>query len=485
MKKNRVVKGVLALVLLGLGGTSSAVSLEELAAKLDDLSSENIQLRQRIDELEANRPNSTPPPSKKHTQISKVTQGNEGVVRVNHDFSYDMLDATTRINSKQRLLLENKKEGHIDSNTVYLSGAVTGIADYQTSNTDGKFGYLMRHPTANNQRTKSVSEALIHSAQIGITANLGDWVSGYVELLYDPEQSFGQGTNTALGRNQVQVRRGYVLLGNLDKSPAYLSLGKMAIPFGLTDTVNPFTASSHWHAFGGLAYGINAGYTKNNLNFNFMGVQGGAQFRGANTSVDNSSVPSKLNNLAVDLNYTFDIGYRQNILFGASYLKGSTYCHEFPVTHFSGCQEDNGAYDVYARLSGQQWEIKAEFAKTLDEWPGTFNPTIPQFAASKVTSFDIGGKYRSQLFGNPMDYSFEFSRFDSGPSGSPWERQDQYVLGFANFVMPSVKLFGEYIHTDGYVPLNFISGGNLGNGVTHSESGASSDIVMLGANVAF
>lgn len=114
----------------------------------------------------------------------------------------------------------------------------------------------MRHPTAGNQRTKDVSEAALHSAQLALTANLGDWITGYVELLYDPHQSFGQGTLTALTRNQVQVRRGYVILGNLNESPFYASLGKMAIPFGLTDTVNPFTASTVWHAFGGLAYGL-------------------------------------------------------------------------------------------------------------------------------------------------------------------------------------------------------------------------------------
>jgi hypothetical protein len=201
--------------------------------------------------------------------------------------------------------------------------------------------------------------------------------------------------------------------------------------------------------------------------------------------VDGSNVPSKLNNYAVDVNYTFGVMPETALLVGASYIKGSAYCQEFPITHFSTCQEENGAYDVYTRLSGANWQIKAEIAQTEDKWAGTFNPTIPEFGPSKVTSWDIGGQYNTQFFGVPTDYSLEFSRFDAGPSGSPWERQDQWVLGMASFMTPSAKLFAEYIHTEGYAPLNFLSGGNLGDGVTHSDADAQSDILMIGANVAF
>lgn len=94
----------------------------------------------------------------------------------------------------------------------------------------------------------------------------------------------------------------------------------MAIPFGLTDTVNPFTASTVWHTFGGLAYGLNAGYTQDNLNINVMAVQGGAEFRAANVPVDDSNVPSKLNNFAVDANYTFNMANEMDLLVGASYI---------------------------------------------------------------------------------------------------------------------------------------------------------------------
>jgi hypothetical protein len=455
------------------------VTTEELSARLDKLETENRELKEKVVRFETSQDAFI------EAHVSPLDSGD--FVSFNNRYNYEMLDPTTRINRKQQLILEKKQSGELSENSVIIGGAVTAITDIQRSNTDSKFGYLMRHPTSANQVTKDVSEAVIHSSQVSLTANLGSWVTAYSEILYDPEQSFGRGTITALERNQLQLRRGYVLFGNLDELPLFLSLGKMATPFGLTDTVNPFTASTVWHAFGGLAYGVQGGYTKDGLNITFMGVQGGAQFRANNTPVDQTSVPSKLNNYVVDANYTIPFGNGDDsLLIGASYLKGSAYCQGFPVTHFSPCAENNAAFDVYAQLLLSDFLFHAEYAETTDKWPGTFNPTIPEFEAHEVISWNIGGKYGVNIFGKDIDLSVDFSRFIAGPNGSPWENQDQLVFGLAKFVTPSVKLFAEYIHTDGYAPLNFISGGgDFPDGVTHSDNTADSDVFLLGVNAAF
>lgn len=417
-----------------------------------------------------------------------IADQNAGFVRFDHSYAYDMLDPTTDINSKQLTLLEQRRDGKLEENAVYFGGAVTAIANYWHSNRDSKFGYLMRHPTAGNQVGKTVSEAIIHSAQINFTASLGDWVSAYGEMLYDPEQSFGRGTNTDLTRNQIQLRRGYVLFGNLEKLPLYGAIGKMSTPFGLTDTVNPFTASTNWHAFGGLAYGALVGFNKGGLHVRAEAVQGGAQFRATNTPVSGTNVPSKLNNYVVDANYTFDLGSGANdIMFGGSYERGSTYCQSFPVVHFQPCDKANPAWAVYGRAHIGKFTLQGEFNRTTDVWPGTFNPSLPLsiYAAHKVSSLSLGGKYTTRVIGKRTAFSFEFSTFVAGPQGSPWRRQNQWVLGSAIFLSDSVKLFGEGLLVEGYSPLNFISGGNLAPGETHSDSTAESIGVILGVNAAF
>ena len=125
-------------------------------------------------------------------------------------------------------------------------------------------------------------------------------------------------------------------------------------------------------------------------------------------------------------------------------------------------------------------------------WPGTFNPGLPRFAASKVTSFDIGARYRYPTGAGPVDLSAELSRVDPGPDGAPWEQQEQLVLGAAWRVRPGAKLFVEYIRIRGFAPLNFISGGSIRDEQgavipdrTISDASARSDVIMVGVRLAF
>lgn len=510
----KLLAGTASLIFLAIASTAyaqdrqggSAENLAEILRRIEHLEAENRAYKARLQEVErelaasvtaqastvavvpTGKAAEAPTGTVAEASTGAVADGNAGFVQFNHAYAYEMLNPTTDINTKQRYLLEQKRDGKLDSDAVYIGGAITAIADYWRSNRESKFGYLMRHPTAGNQVGKTVTEAVIHSAQISFTANLGDWVSAYGELLYDPEQSFGRGTNTDLTRNQIQLRRGYVLFGNLEKSPFYAAIGKMSTPFGLTDTVNPFTASSNWHAFGGLAYGALAGYSKGGLHVRAEAVQGGAQFRAANVPVSGTNVPSKLNNYVFDANYTFVFGGGANdVMFGGSYERGSSYCQSFPVVHFEPCEKANPAWAVYGRVHLGNFTLQSEFNRTVDVWPGTFNPSPPLdiYAAHRVSSLSLGGKYTTRFIGKRTDFSLSHSTFIAGPQGSPWRRQNQWVLGSAVFLSDSVKLFGEGLLVEGYSPLNFISGGNLAPGETHSDRTAESLGVILGVNAAF
>ena len=471
-------------------GDAYADPLDHLIERLDRIEEENRLLRKELEALRAERTEraENPPPA-----APTHENGSSGLVRGNARYAYEIFDPTNNINRKQRLILERRKDGTLAPDSVHLQGAVTAVANFQESNRNDKFGYLMRHPTARNQIGGTVSEAAIHSVQLGVTGTLGDWFVGHAEMLFDPEQSFGAGTNTDLERNQVQVRRAYALLGDLDRIPVYASLGKMAVPFGLTDTVNPFSGSTVWHAFGALANGATLGYAGERLNLTAMGVQGGAQFRAANAPVEETAVPGRLNNFAADVSYSLETDSLGTLLLGASYLHGTAFCQDFPIVHFDPCRNNNPAIDVYGRYVLDDFTLKGEFARTMEAWPATLNPALPQFPASRVTAFDIGVRSRyDDAARGPIDFSAEFSRFVAGADGAPWERQDQIVLGAAWFARPSVKLFAEYIRTEGYAPLNFISGGNIRDesgeiipNRTHSDRSAHSNVLMLGANLAF
>ena len=419
------------------------------------------------------------------------------LIGTNAEYSYEVLDHTENTNTKQLRQLEALRDGDLKSR-VTIGGNITALTNYQKSNTDSKFGWLMRHPTSANQFGNEVSEAVIHSVNLQVTGRVTDRLTAYTEFLYNPEQNFASGsTITGLARNNVNMRRAYLLYGDLTNSPFYASIGKMDMPFGLNDTVNPFTNSTNWHSFAGLAYGAKVGYAGNNLNLRAMAVQGGAQFRNANTSVHGSAVPSKLNNFALDANYTFEFDDDSSLLAGVSYQHGTAYCQDYEphapgapggVQHFGDCADENPAVAAYLNYINGKLNVIAEYAQTLDEWPGTHNPAIPEFAAQKNTTFTLGASYGFD-FGlkNDVELSAEFSRFIAGDDGSPWEKQDQLVLGASYFLNTNVKLFAEYIHVDGWVPLNFLSGGNPGGapGQSWSDQDATTDAIVLGVTAAF
>jgi len=412
-------------------------------------------------------------------------------ISYNSEYSYRMLDHTTEINRKQLALLKMRQSELIGDGEMLMGANMIVLADLQESNREAKFGYLMRHPTQNNQGGKSASEFVIHSAQLQVTGAMNSWLTMYFQLLYNPEQSFGAGTITTLSRNQVQLRRGYVLIGDLDECPFYASIGKMATPFGLTDTVNPFSASTVWHVFAGLAYGAQLGYHSGGLDVAIMGIQGGAQFRATHSGDD---TPDDVANFSAAAAYTMNVSDETTVRIGAGYVDGTAYCQGFPITHFSGCEGfHNPAVDLNIEIISGRLKIIGEFAETEDPWPGTHNPSPPLdvFAAHDVTAFDIGASYLVTIPGIPrdVDISVDFSQFETGPSGSPWEDQSQFVIGLEAMVNEHAKIFAEYIHTEGYAPLNFISGPDPFDptedpGTTHSDNGAESDIFLVGMQVA-
>lgn len=414
-------------------------------------------------------------------------------VGFNSEFTYKMLDQN-QDPRKVNILLKEKSNGGIKNNSLIIGTSLISLFDYQHSDMDSKFSYLMRHPTASNQIGHDVSEVVIHSFQLSLTATVNSWLSTHAEMLYNPAQSFGSGTITSLGRNQISLAKGFVLIGNLDKFPVYAALGKMDAPFGQMGSVSPFTNTSMWHAFAGIGYGGQVGFEKYGLHAKFMAVQGGAQFRAMHTPVgDGTAVPSKINNYVADLNYSFNILSKLSIMLGGSYLHGSAYCQDFPVTHFSSCQENNPAYTYYGKLLfNDKLTIKGGFAKTTKVWKATHNPNPPLdvFPAVKVSSFDLGAKYDLNQ-SDKMKYTIsgEFSNFLCGAEGSPWERQNQIVVGFASLINKSSKLFLEVFRTEGYVPLNFISGSNPNEpfpaGETHSIRDAYSIGIVVGAHVSF
>jgi len=406
--------------------------------------------------------------------------GQSPTIRLATEYSARMLDHSMELRKTNLLFERIQSDTAVRDRGLILSGSLIAIADFQYSTHPSKFGYLMRHPTSSNQVGQYVS---------ALTYRANSWLTSFVELLYHPLQSFGRGTITSLERNRIELRRGFVLIGNPEFLPIFLSVGKFDVPFGLTGSVNTFTNSTAWHAFGGLAYGAQVALHLRSLTAQIMWLQGGAQFRAANTPVEGTDVPSRINNFSLDVHYTMEIDEDAWMQYGISYLHGSAYCQDFPVEHFKPCKNNNPAWSTYGQLVLSHLQFKLSYFSTFDVWPGTYNPNPPLnvYPASRVQSTSVGLRYhwKANIPWHMALYT-EYSDFVAGAPGAPWERQSQLIIGWSTTSPSHQVLFAEAFQTTGYVPLNFLSGGNFEDpGITHSERDARTFGIVIGCNSYF
>jgi hypothetical protein len=97
---------------------------------------------------------------------------------------------------------------------VEISGAVVGTA-VQTFN--------------NFTAPKNSGDINLSTAEIDINAMASKWATGFMSLEYDssPPQTGSRVTNSRL-----YLSRGFVTIGDLDKSPFYFTAGQVYLPFG-------------------------------------------------------------------------------------------------------------------------------------------------------------------------------------------------------------------------------------------------------------
>jgi hypothetical protein len=115
---------------------------------------------------------------------------------------------------KQRFNAHLAKDGLIPPRTrVELSGGIEG----QLSSTSG-FG-----------TTEPKKDISLPTAELDVNAVVGNWIQGFMQIDYNdsPISSGNREPNATLYLN-----RGFLVVGDLDKSPVYGSIGLMFVPYG-------------------------------------------------------------------------------------------------------------------------------------------------------------------------------------------------------------------------------------------------------------
>ena len=101
-------------------------------------------------------------------------------------------------------------EGNSFLQTVTDSVELSGVVEIEMNSINDDI---------NDEDTSDISLATV---EIGIDASLSEWTSGHILLLYEEGEE----------NNHIIVDEGTITIGNLEKSPFYLTAGKMYLPFG-------------------------------------------------------------------------------------------------------------------------------------------------------------------------------------------------------------------------------------------------------------
>ncbi len=426
--------------------TSNAEELSQ--ESLDTLRQQVQQLQQQIMHLERKLEHNTARDKEERAVAVQAAVKAEhaldkaenagGMLRTSTSYADDMLHLQRWVVGKNRRQLMAVQNGELDPGHVYLSGMLKGTLMAETTNETGKFPILSRFP--NQHSGDSGTRAVIQLAALGVTVPVNDWLTAYSQIEYTETEYPGQ--------EELQMRKAFVTIGNLDESPFYGFFGRNSIDFGRMESYNPFTHTMNNHYFQAVSDDpvIGVGYYDHGWDVVLTGINGGRQLRVA----DNEET-DQMSNFAINLRKSFEVWDDAFLHLGGGYLYSTIYNRDF--THHTrgdlvGAPVNqlvrNGAYDLNIELNTPSFDVMAEFTQTERRWPAT---------DWQVTAITGQAAWKHMVYARPAKLSLVFGYGEQGDDGTEFERMIQAVTGYEVRVFENLYLGAEYLYNDGFVPL--------------------------------
>ncbi len=358
----------------------------------------------------------------------------DGLIKTDLRYSEDMFDRQDHVTDKISVALRARQQGVLDPTSFYFGGRLVMSYIFEHTDTPGKFPILSRLPPS-HAKGNSDSYGVVNEASLNTTVTM-PWVTAFAQGEYTEVEYPGQ--------DDVQLRKYWLAVGDLDRAPVYAAFGRKTVNFGNFATYAPFTHAHTTHYFWAQTDDphLEFGYVTDKTHVALSLIP---EHRGLRvvSSPDNDH---DWRNFAINASHRFDFEQNRSLTLGGGYLRGTIY--DSSIAHHppdEGINRSwNGAYNINATYSTPKYDIMAEFTKTDDAWPATDH---------KVSAAVIQGRYRSSIRGRPVVYSLSASRGVQGPNGSEWEHMDQVILGFEIEPAPHIKLGAEYMYNSGFVPL--------------------------------
>ncbi len=419
-------------------------------------------------------------------------------VQTNAYHTHDMLDWQENTTGKAVTLLMNRKNGVLPRNSLTIGGAVKGGFMWQKTDEPGQFPILSRFPFFSERTDDEAGVFAINNAALAFTGTFGDWTTIYMQ----PEYSE---TDFPNDQDELQLRKAFVVLGNLDRLPFYLSFGRKTIDFGNFDGYNAFTQTEAQHYFWALSDQPVAelGFYRNGFKIVGSAFSGGRQLRVAYADENNN-----IQNYAFNAEKEFLLGGSRSFTIGGGYLHDTIYRNNWTAHTFRAIEEGtpptnfieyrNSAVNGFAEYNSDVFDIMVEYTKTLRPWAAAI-PQDPNGFVNAAYLIDPAGSPNDRdnidfdqdlevlvaqarikpllpngrrmsiaAVGSWGEIGDDFEGTNAFGQPTSWKDNQQHAVSLEYPVSPFLDLGVEYVYNKGFIP--FVAPQQISNDDTDAHA---------------
>ncbi|MBW2164103.1 MAG: LbtU family siderophore porin [Deltaproteobacteria bacterium] len=319
--------------------------------------------------------------------------------------------------------------GHIED-SIHIHGLLeVGAAYHSTDMNDGYGGY---------QHDSDISMTTV---ELGIEAEINDWVNAEMVLLYEDPSGAIQIYDDIRDETNFEVDEAFITIGNAEETPAFLKAGKMYVPFGALLTHFPDDP------------GIDSPLTLLMGETNEKALLIGAEYAGFTVCgyVFNGDVEEAgggdnvIENYGFDANYAFeDETQDMDLLVGGSYISNiadSDWIEEVGE-HYYGVDEVEdyvGAAAAYLHFGIEGFFFDAEYMASTDHFDTILGD------AGKPTVWNIEAGYNYNWWRN-LEIALQYAGSDDcGFLGLP---RDRYGINFNQEIFDNTIVSVGYLYDE-------------------------------------
>lgn len=394
-------------------------------------------------------------------------------VRTSIKNSASMLDWQENTTGRALHLLANRANGTLAPNSLYIGGGFKGGLMWQKTSEAGQFPLLARFPDFSNRTDDQTGVFAINNAALSFTGTFGDWTTMYLQQEYSETEFAGQG--------EMQLRKAFVVLGNLEKTPFYAAFGRKTIDFGNFDGYNAFTQTEAQHYFHAVSDQpvIELGYYNHGFKLSASAFSAGRQLRTAYAGEENN-----LGNYAASIEKEFLLGNGGSFTLGTSYLHDTIYRNNFTAHTFGFIQSGtppanfieyrNSAVDAFVEYNSPLIDLMFEYTTTLEPWAAaipqnaagvvdpayidangeiTFDQNLEVFVAqARIKPMINGRRVAIAAVGSWGKIGDDFQGTGFGGQPTTWTKNQQHALSVEYPISPYMDFGVEYVYNKGFIP---------------------------------